>query len=176
MYQALDTCENPFFRDMMLSLNSKAKFFEQSTVENALTEHSVTVKAVLKKVLEGQKCSLTFDDWESAWQTWHRTATVHFIEEDYTPVTFTLCCDEFSPSTPASLTLTSFLATLTEYNISVENVLALVTHPNPQLESFGSLLPSNIPHLHCVDVILEKIAVSNRFLCIIVVDDDRVLN
>lgn len=149
----------------MSSLNPKAKFFDQSAVESALTEQFITVKATLKKILVGQKCSLTFDDWESAWQTWHRTTTVHFIEGDYTPVTFTLCCEEFTPSVPASLTLTSFLATLTDYGISVENVIALVTHPSPRLESFASLLPSNIPHLHCVDIILEKIAVSENCFC-----------
>ena len=159
-YQPLDTCEDPLFRSMVLSLNHKAKLFEQSTVEMALTKQFMTVKATLKKILLGQKCSLTFDDWESARQTWHRTTTVHFIEEDYTPVTFTLCCEEFTPSVPASLTLTSFLAILTDYGISVENVICLVTHPDPHLESFASLLPSNIPHLHCVDIILEKIAVS----------------
>lgn len=159
-YQPLETCENPFFRGMMSSLNPKTKFFDQSTVEAALSEQYMTVKTTLKKILIGQKCSLTFDDWESAWQTWHRATTVHFIEDDYTPVTFTLCCEEFTPTVPASLTLTSFLATLTDYGISVENVIGLVTHPNPRLESFASLLPSNIPHLHCVDVVLEKIAVS----------------
>lgn len=164
-YQPLETCENPFFRGMLSSLNPKTKFFDQSTVEAALSEQYMTVKTTLKKILIGQKCSLTFDDWESAWQTWHRATTVHFIEDDYTPVTFTLCCEEFTPTVPASLTLTSFLATLTDYGISVENVVGLVTHPNPRLESFASLLPSNIPHLHCVDVVLEKIAVSGYCLC-----------
>lgn len=154
-YQPLNTSENKHFRNFMLKLNPKAQVYDRHTVTSKLGDQAAVVKATLKKVLQNQYYALTCDHWSSVAGTSYMGATVHFIDTDWSLISFTLNCNEHSGSSDAPESLRVLTEAYEAYELSHLNLVGVVTDTAPVMGYFGRLLPADVPHFYCVDHVME---------------------
>ena len=154
-YQSLNTCENKHFRNFMLKLNPRAQLYDRHTVTSKLGDQAAIVKATLKTVLKNQYYALTCDHWSSVAGTSYMGATVHFIDTDWSLISFTLSCNEHSGSSDASESLRVLTEAYEAYELSHNNLVGVVTDTAPVMGYFGRLLPADVPHFYCADHVME---------------------
>lgn len=167
-YQPLNTCESKAFKDMCSSLNPKVKSIDRHTATSRIGEIAARVKASLEIDLKRQYFALTCDHWTSIAGTSYLAATVHYINDDWELVSFTLSCKEHTGTSKADDVLRVLKDAWVAYKLDTNHLVGVVTDTAPVMGAFGRKLPDNVPHLYCVDHVLELTTVSVRaFLCFI---------
>jgi hypothetical protein len=101
IYQPIATCEDLYFRDMCRSLNTNVKPLGRAKVTDLVKDTAEFVKQSLILALIGMYIAITCDHWTSIANVSYLAATVHFINEEWDLITFTLQCKEHTGSTTA---------------------------------------------------------------------------
>lgn len=154
-FQPLNTCESTTFREMCWELNPKVKHLDRHTVTTKMSELAARVKKTLEKEIKGQYFALTCDHWTSIAGISYLAATIHYIDADWRLVSFTLSCREHTGSSKADDVLRVLKDAWTAYNLDTKNLVGVVTDTAPVMGSFGRKLPEGVPHLYCVDHVIE---------------------
>lgn len=156
-YQPIATCEDPYFRDMCKSLNVNYKNIGRAKVTEHLKNVSEFVKQSLILALAGNHVAITCDHWTSVANVSYLAATVHFINEDWELVSFTLSCKEHSGSTTAPDVLREVKKAWEAFGITEKSLVAIVTDTAPVMTLFGKLLDEQcgVAHVYCTAHVLE---------------------
>ena len=160
-FQPVNTCENEHFRAMCRELNPKAQVFDRHKVVEVIGEHAARVKATLKAVLKDEHFSLTCDHWTSLAGINDLDVTVHYITDKWKLRSFTLSCNEHKGSSKADDILRELRGAWMSYELDTANMMGVVTDTAPVMGAFGRLLPDGVPHIYCVDHVLELTTVNS---------------
>lgn len=164
-FQPMNTCENRYFREMCTELNSKVKAIDRHTAVTKMSEVAVRVKATLEIELLDQYYALTCDHWTSIAGTSYLAATVHYIDDEWNLVSFTLSCKEHIGSSKADDVLRVLKDAWVAYDLNTKHMVGVVTDTAPVMGLFGRKLPDGVPHLYCVDHVIELTTVSSKRVC-----------
>jgi hypothetical protein len=160
-YQPMNTVEDPNFRAMCYELNPKVKHLDRHTVANKIGDIALWAKSVLKLLVVGVYYALTSDHWTSIAGISYLGVTIHFIDEEFKLVSFTLSCAVHSGDSMAPDILRELQEVWESYGLDPKYCVGCVTDTAPVMGSFGRLLSSTfgIPHMYCVDHSMELITV-----------------
>ena len=75
-------------------------------------------------------------------------------------MSFTLSCNEGTGSSKIDDILRVLREAWVAYNLDTKNLVGVVTDTAPVMGAFGRKLPDGVPHLYCVDHVLELTPVS----------------
>ena len=156
-YQPIATCEDPHFRAMCNTLNPNVAPFGRAKVTSLIKDTSEFVRQTLILSLVGKYCAITTDHWSSIANVSYLAATVHFIDENWELVSFTLSCNKHSGSAKAPAVLRELKKAWEAFGISTESLMAVVSDTAPVMAAFGrSLFDDNgIFHVYCAAHVLE---------------------
>lgn len=154
-YQPLNTCENKLFRSMCSELCPKVKHIDRHTLVSKMSEQAARVKATLAVELKGNHFSLTCDHWTSIAGTSYLGVTVHYIDEEWRLISLTLSCTEHTGSSKAPDVLRVLREAWESYDLKTSFIVGVVTDTAPVMGLFGRQLPDGVPHLYCVDHVVE---------------------
>ena len=125
-YQPIATCEDPHFCTMCSSLNSHVPHLGRAKVISLIKDTSEFVKQTLILALKGIYCAITTDHWTSIANVSYLAATVHFINEDWELISFTLSCKEHSGASKAPDVLRELKKAWESFGITTEFLMAVV--------------------------------------------------
>ena len=146
---------------MCFCLNNKVKPIDRHIAVAKISEIASQVKATLEVEIEDQHFALTCDHWTSIAGTSYLAVTIHYIDDDWNLVSFTLSCNEDTGSSKADDILRVLRETWVAYNLDPKNLVGVVTDTAPPvMGAFGRKLPDGVPHLYCFDHALELTTVS----------------
>jgi hypothetical protein len=83
---------------MCYSLSPEVKHIDRHTAIVEMSEVATRVKASLEVEVRGQYFSLTCDHWTSIAGISYLAATIHYIDENWNLISFTLSCKEHTGS------------------------------------------------------------------------------
>lgn len=156
-YQPIATCEEPFFRAMCSTLNPNVAPLGRAKVTSLIKDTSEFVKQTLIAALVGKYCAITTDHWTSVANVSYLAATVHFIDENWELISFTLSCKEHSGSAKAPDVLRELKKVWESFGISAESLMAVVSDTAPVMAAFGRSLfdEHGVFHVYCTAHVLE---------------------
>lgn len=157
----MNTLDDPNFRKMCYELNPKVKNLNCQTATGKLVEVVSWVTSVLEIMVVNMFYALTCDHWTSISGVSYLGATVHFTNDEFELVSFTLCCSVHTGEATAPDILKELIAAMDVLGLKPEFCVGVVTDTAPVMGLFGRLLTSTygIPHMYCVDHSLEIITV-----------------
>ena len=162
-FQPMSTCEQKLFREMIYEANPKIKPIDRHTITYRMNEHAARTKVVLCKELNGQKVALTCDHWTSLAKTSYLACTVHYIDSSWRLISFTLSCAEHRGGSSADDCLDDLKSAWLAFGLNEDDIVGVVTDTAPVMGAFGRLLPKSVPHIYCVDHVVELTTVSLVF-------------
>ena len=131
---------------MCFCLNNKVKSIDCHTDVAKISEIASRVKEILEVEIKDQHFALTCDHWTSFAETSYLAVTIHYMDDDWNLVSFTLICKEHNGSSRAAEVLRGLREAWVAYNpVGVE------TDTAPVMGAFGKL-PDDVPHLFCVEI------------------------
>ena len=156
-YQPIATCEDPHFRAMCSTLNPNVAPFGRAKVTSLMKDTSEYVKQTLILSLVGMYCAITTDHWSSVANVSYLAATVHFIDENWELVSFTLSCKEHSGSAKAPDVVRELKKAWESFGISTQSLMAVVSDTAPVMAAFGRLMYDDygVFHVYCAAHVLE---------------------
>jgi BED zinc finger len=156
-YQPIATCEDPYFRAMITSVNSHVPPLGRAKVTSLIKDTSEFVKQTLILALVGMYCALTTDHWTSVANVSYLAATVHFINENWELISFTLSCSEHSGASKAPDVLRELKKAWEAFGITTEFLMAVVSDTAPVMAAFGRLMYEDyaVSHVYCAAHVLE---------------------
>ena len=168
-YQAIDTCNNPEFRDMCAALNPKASVIDRKSALDEIIKTKIVVKEELKSILKGEYHAVTFDHWTSVAGHAYTAATVHFIDDMWELHTATLCCEYHTNESTAPEIRREIHAVRTDYGLDLDKLVSITTDTASNMNSAGMLFEEHdqVPHHYCFAHVFEltaKKAFSDKYL------------
>jgi hypothetical protein len=102
-------------------------------------------------------CALTTDHWTSVANVSYLAATVHFINENWELISFTLSCNERSGASKAPDVLRELKKAWEAFGITTEFLMAVVSDTAPVMAAFGRLMYEDyaVSHVYCAAHVLE---------------------
>lgn len=156
-YQPIATCEDPYFREMCKTLNTSVKPVGRAKVTELIKDTSEFIKQSLVLALVKKYVAITCDHWTSVANVSYMASTVHFIDNEWELISFTLSCKEHTGSTTAPDILREIKKVWGAYDINEQNLMAIVSDTAPVMTAFGQLLHEKhgISHVYCAAHVLE---------------------
>lgn len=154
-FQPVSTCEEPAFRKMINDLNPKCKPLDRKTVFSYMGVQAATVKATIKIAMVGMWFAMTCDHWTSNANVSYLAATAHFINNDWELISLTLSCKEHTEEADAPGVLKELQVAWEAFDLDVKKMVGVTSDTASLMGAFGRLLPDGVPHLYCVDHVLE---------------------
>jgi hypothetical protein len=150
-YQPIVTCEDPYFRAMITSVNSNVLPLGRAKVTSLIKDTSEFVKKTLILELVGMYCALTTDHWTSVANVSYLAATVHFINENWELISITLSCNEHSGASKAPDVLRELKKAWKAFGITTEFLMAVVSDTAHVMAAFGRLMYEDyaVSHVYC---------------------------
>lgn len=141
-YQPLNTCKS-----MCSSLNPKVKSIVRHTATTKIDEIAARVKASLEIELKHQYFARTCDRRTSIAGTSYVATTVHYINDDWELVSFTLSCKEHTGTSKVDDVLRVLKDAWVAYKLDTNHIVGVVTDTAPVMGAFGRKLPDNVLYL-----------------------------
>ena len=145
--------ENQYFRDMIRATNTKIKVPYRTTISQAITTPSVTIKNIIIDMLKQQKICESFDHWTSIQIVNFLSVTTHFIDNNWEMENICLCCQKHGGDSSIQGFKNELMHILNDYNLSVNDIVATVTDSTTNMNAAGIQL--EFPYHYCVAHLLE---------------------
>jgi hypothetical protein len=153
-YQPLNTCEDPYFRNLCRSLNKDAEVFGRGRITAKVQEAAARMRHLLSDTLCGKVIALTTDHWTSIANQSYLAITAHWIDEDWALQYSTLCCTHHPLTRETAPEVARVVQEGWEaFGIGAQQIVAVVTDTAPNMNAAGQIFPC--PHHYCVAHVLE---------------------
>lgn len=146
--QPFNTCDSPFFIDMLHSLNSNYKPPKRDKIRNMVNKLYSNKKDQLLTYTAGVRWfSLTSDGWKDTKnQIYYTGITLHFID-DYKCISVCIKVDQLNHEATSSNLAQFFADAIEEYGINKEQIVAFTTDGAANYSKSAREITS---HIHCV--------------------------
>lgn len=149
-YQPISVVEHEAFKTMIHGISTHLHVPSRREVVAELTSLEATARAGVLNALEGQMVALTEDAWTSAAVQAFLSLTVHYLDENFTPVSLPVECSPFPGSHTAEAIAAKTEAMLERNGIPLDYVSAIVADNAANQVAAGRLAPFDsvacVPH------------------------------
>lgn len=149
-YQPLSVVEHEAFKTMLRSISAHLHVPTRREVVDELAVLEHTARQGILESLKGQMVALTEDAWTSAATQAFLSLTVHYLDEDFSPVSLPLECTPFPGSHTADAIAAKTVEMLERNGIPMGNVSAMVADNAANQVAAGRLAPFDsiacVPH------------------------------
>ena len=142
-YQPLSMVEEPSFRKLCSSLNSKAPIIGKDKIRNLLSYECAKSKSKLNDLLKGHLVTATADGWTACNNVSFVTCTAHFISDSWVLHHFPLGIFEKKGRSRAEDIVAAVENIWEAYNISYSNLVSVVTDTEATMIKSGRLFKQN---------------------------------
>ena len=160
----INTFNSTNFRNMIFSLNPKAPVISSPKISQHLLNNAAGTRSLLKTILKHKFYSVTIDKWTSIANDGFLGITIHFVDEAWELVSFTLSCQASKSGTAKEIEGNVFSVLQTDYELELSNCVAVVSDTENTMQCFGkSISTRGIPWIGCAAHIFDL--VSSNFHC-----------
>lgn len=160
--KSFQTVEDTLFRDVCLSLTSKAPLMTVRSLKSVIMNETTKTQAVVSKMLGNMYFSLTSDGWTSRSQQSYVAITVHWINSKWELKSCALGCEPKEGSGSAEAHCNEVESIMDRFSLTYKNFVASVTDTESTMVSYGNFVQErSMAHgghtewLGCVDHLLE---------------------
>lgn len=159
-YMPINIVENEEFKEWVGWLNKKIKLPTREALTKMISNKAASSRQALKEILRNKSVSLTLDKWSSRSQHSYLGVTAHYIDDNWELCKVTLQCKRCNtPESRAQDILTLFNNVLSDYNISFQNIVCVVSDTEATMNSFGDLIEGlDVYWVGCVCHILDLVS------------------
>ena len=148
---------------MIFAHNPRSKDLSAEIIKDRIVKTENEIRRILVSKLndESSHYSVTVDHWTSASNQTYAGMTVHFIDKKFELCSLTLGCFLHVGETKSEDALHDFAFRLIrDSNLDYRKMTAIATDTTANMNKFGELCEKeNIPHVHCIDHVLQLTAV-----------------